>query len=172
MVLNVKQIIEFMANLHNGVDVIFEAGNHDPISSHMLGVAFDVLWSERTDVNIHPVGDKFHYHRYGKNLIGVHHGDTVKPAQLPAIMAHDRSGDWGATTHRLWLTGHKHTDRVLDTPGCRVESIRALTPTDSWSNGQGYRSEQDMRALHFHPEYGEVARYRATPEMLGWCKSS
>ena len=52
-----------------------------------------------------------HWHRFGKNLIGVTHGDTVKAQQLGPVMACDRPEDWGETAYRFWYTGHVHQNR-------------------------------------------------------------
>jgi hypothetical protein len=115
-------------------------------------------------VEIEP--SKFSYLRFGKVLIASTHGDTVKHAQLPGIMAADRPEDWGQAKHRYWYTGHIHNTTVSEFPGVVCESFRTLAAKDAYAAGHGYRAGRDMRCIVHHKEYGEVARYRCDISML------
>ena len=150
---------------HKLVRVIVSAGNHDPSSMVFLREALHTLYENEPRVEIDRSPKLFHYYRFGLCLIGVHHGDKVKMAQMPLIMAVDAAEDWGQCEHRIVLTGHVHHDSVKDFPGVRVESVRVLAPADAWAYGMGYRSKRDMKRIDFHKEYGEVARQLVTPEM-------
>ena len=109
----------------------------------------------------------FHYYRFGNVLIGSHHGDKVNKLQrLPLVMAADRPRDWGETTHRMFIIGHLHQDKVLDLPGCRVESVRILPPEDAWAHESGYRPYREMKMLLFHTIFGEISRFFVKPQML------
>lgn len=152
---------------HSHVHVIVEPGNHDPCSSILLMEALGMHYENELRVTVDTTPGKFHYYHFGKVLIGTHHGDTVrKMADLPGIMATDRPLAWGSSSHRMWITGHIHKDSVLDAPGCRVESVRILPPSDAWAHTQGYRPTRDMKAIVFHKEHGEIERYVVNPKMV------
>ena len=161
-----RRLIEQAAERHQFVHVIIEFGNHDPYSTLWLMEAFRIKYEDNPRITIDCGPGFYHYHRFGKNLIGTNHGDKAKYPQLPGIMAQDRAADWGETTHRVIWTGHVHSQKVFDFPGVTVESFRILAPTDAWAHQMGYRSERDMKAILFHKDYGEVARYSFNPEML------
>jgi hypothetical protein len=109
---------------------------------------------------------RYHYHRFGKCLIGVTHGDQTKPTELGEIMAADRPQDWGETDHRYWFTGHIHTKTMHDLRGVDVRSFRTLAASDAWSHGAGYRSRRDMQRITLHREFGEEGGATVTPRML------
>lgn len=163
----IRGVIELCRQYHSSVHVIVEQGNHDPSSMVMIREALEMYYSRLKSVTVDNAPGVYHYHRFGANLIGTHHGDKIKNLQqLPLIMASDRPYEWGQTKHRLFLTGHVHKDMVLDLPGCRVESVRILPPVDAYAHESGYRSYREMKMLKMHLEYGEVARFMVKPDML------
>ena len=153
-------LIELAKRKHDEVHVIVEIGNHDDHSALALGVCLEMFFANDPRVTIDNSGQRYHYYRFGDNLIGVHHGDLSKPAALPGIMACDRPQDWGQTHHRTWYTGHIHNQTRYDLAGCEVESFRILPPRDAWSQGMGYRSHgRSMDCIVRHSTRGEIARH-------------
>ena len=164
---SVRYLISKALEKHSEVTVICELGNHDPSSMIFLTETLAHVYEDEPRVVIDRSPAKFHYYRFGKVLIGSHHGDTVrKMDQLPLIMATDRAEDWGETEYRYWFTGHVHHQSVRDFPGCSVESFRILAPVNAYAHGAGYRSYSDMKSITFHRDYGEIARSIFTPKML------
>ncbi len=156
-----KRLIERALEKHQFVHVINEIGNHDDHGAVMLSLALALFFEGNPRVTIDTSPAKYHWYRFGKNLVGITHGDTVKIQDLPAIMAADRPQDWGETEHRFWLTGHVHHSRKLaqtDLVGASVESFRTLAPKDAWHASKGYRSQQDMKCIVLHKEWGEIGR--------------
>ena len=147
------------------VEVINAIGNHDDHSSMMLAAFLDAYFSDEPRVTIQPTTSKFHYFVFGKTLIGVTHGDTVKPADLGELMATDKPEEWGAAEHRYWYIGHVHHSRKIELRGCMVESFRTLAAKDAWHAAKGYRSGRDMNAIVLHKDFGEIARYRCDIRM-------
>lgn len=158
-------IINLALKKHPEVEVINAIGNHDDHSSMMLAAFLDAYFNKEPRVTIQPTVSKFHYFKFGKCLIGVTHGDTVKHADLGELMAADRSEDWGLTEHRYWYVGHIHHSRKSELRGCTVESFRTLAAKDAWHAGKGYRSGRDMNAIVLHKDFGEIARYRCDIRM-------
>lgn len=154
-----RYYIDKILTHHKRVHFINTPGNHDISATMWIGLVLDALYEreDRIQVDIEPA--YFRYHRFGKNLIGVTHGDTVKLEDLGEIMATDRGADWGETEHRIWLTGHVHHLRTLELRGCTVETFRTLAKADAWHMKSGYRSGRDMRAIVWNRDHGEDARY-------------
>lgn len=153
---------------HKRVTLSITIGNHDLASAVWLMEALAMFYEDEPRVVVDTSPSHFKYHRFGKNLIGIHHGHgrAAKPADLPGIMASDRAADWGETAHRTWWTGHIHTKTGFETPGCTVESFRILPPADAYAANMGYRSKRTMQAIVFDREYGERERHTITPEMM------
>ena len=156
----VYRIIDRCLEKHDRVRFVAEIGNHDDQSAIMLATCIDAYYSREPRVSVDMSPAKFHWYRFGKNLLGITHGDTVKMPQLGGIMAADMPRDWGETIYRYWYTGHVHNDRTIELPGCVAESFRTLAPRDSYAAGAGYRSDQDMKCDVFHKEWGRINRHQ------------
>jgi hypothetical protein len=159
------RLIQRALEKHEEVEFISAAGNHDDHSAFTLAVAVDMFFRgvEQFNVNYDAFNrvaqtqlepGRFHYVRFGNNLIGVTHGDTVKPAKLQALMAVDRREDWGEVENCHWYIGHRHHDEVKEYEGCIVETIGTLAARDSYAASHGFRSRQSMRADVWHIEDG------------------
>ena len=151
---------------HDTVAVENVIGNHDDHSAVMLSVTLDAYYRDEPRVTIAMEPRAHRYHRFGRCLIGLTHGHTGKLGALGAVMANDRPQDWGETSHRIWLTGHRHTTQRHEQPGCVVEVFRTLAPSDAWARAEGYRSGRDMSRIVFHREYGEIARNTVSAQYL------
>ena len=161
-----QRSIDAALKKHKKVRVINEIGNHDDQTSIMLSLVLDAYYRKEKRVDIDMSPSWFHYYKFGQCLIGVTHGDKVKPGNLPGIMAHDKAKEWGSTKHRYWYIGHVHHDTLKEFPGCKVESFRTLAAKDAWHTAQGYRSGRDMQCIVLNKDYGEVERHRVGVEML------
>lgn len=161
-----RSCIEHALTRHKYVHVINEIGNHDDHSSQMLTITLAMFYEGNKRVTFDESPARFHYYRFGKNLIGVTHGDGTKMDALGELMATDRPQDWGDTEFRYWYTGHIHHRKALELRGCIVESFRTLAARDAWTAGKGYRSGRDMTAIVLDKEYGEVQRHRIDIAML------
>lgn len=144
---------------HELVHVIIEIGNHDDHTSIMLALCLANYYEREPRVTIDTSPAKFHWYRFGANLIASTHGDTTKANNLPGIMATDRARDWGETSHRFWYTGHVHHDSLKEYPGVIVETFRTLAARDAWHSGQGYRSGRDMKLDVIHRLDGRIVRH-------------
>lgn len=164
-------LIDSCLSIHNTVHVINEIGNHDDHSAVMLSIALDKFYSndERVTIDLSP--SRFHYHRFGRNLVGVTHGHNVKHGQLESIMAYDRADDWGETDPqcRFWYCGHIHSTRKSEYRGCTVEAFRTLAARDAWATEKGYRGGRDINRIVLHREHGEIGRATVSASYLLKC---
>ncbi len=152
---------------HEHVTVWNMIGNHDPTLAVALSFAMyhHFLGNPRVKVCIET--SLYKYHRFGRVLIGAHHGHGAKASDLPLLMATDRKEDWGMTDHRYFLCGHiHHKTKDKEHPGCFVETLRTLAPRDGWHAGKGYRAGRDAQVIVYHKEYGEMVRHRADVALL------
>ncbi|MHC9208958.1 metallophosphoesterase [Pseudomonas aeruginosa] len=166
LILAMRQVVESALKKHRYVHVVHVIGNHDETGAVWLSRLFAHLYSKEPRVTVETSPSVFSYYRWGKTLIGMHHGHTAKAHVLPGVMATDRAKDWGETTHRYWYTGHIHHESKKEFPGCVVESFNTLAPADSYAHSGGYRARQNMKCVVLHKEHGEVARHTVSPDML------
>jgi hypothetical protein len=161
-----RQCIASALDHHEKVTVINAIGNHDDHSSMFLTIALSNIYENEPRITIIDNPTITHYYEFGENLIGVHHGHTIKPDKLPLVMATDRPQEWGRCKYRLWLCGHLHQDIAREYQGVRVETFRTLAGRDAWASSMGYRSGRDMKAIILHKKWGEVARHVVSVDML------
>lgn len=162
----IRQCIEAALSKHRTVHVINAPGNHDETGALWLSVALRHIYEAEPRVTIDTNPSVFAYFRFGRNLIGVHHGHTCKPDKLPGVMAADRAKDWGETDHRYWWMGHIHHASLKEYPGVSVESFNTLAVKDAYATAGGWRSRESMQAIYLHREHGEVGRARVSPAMF------
>lgn len=149
-----KYCIARMLQKHKQVKVFITPGNHNPDSAGWLSMVLAAYYEKEKRVVIERSPSKFFYERFGKVLIGITHGDKVKMADLPPIMAADRAEDWGQTKHRYWWTGHIHHTVHQEYRGCFVESFNTLAASDAWHQASGYRSARQMQRIDIDQTHG------------------
>lgn len=159
------QMIKTALEVHRFVHVITLQGNHDDVSALFLAIALKHIYANEPRVIIDDSPSVFRYHRFGKVLIGAHHGHSCKMDRLPGVMAADKAKDWGETEFRYWLTGHIHHDSKKEFPGVMVESFRTLAARDSYATAGGWRSGRDTKCIVYHKEYGEIERHSVNINM-------
>jgi formylmethanofuran dehydrogenase subunit D len=114
------------------------AGNHDTDSTNYLATALEEIFKDNSNVEIDARRITRKYFKYGKNLIGLTHGDNIKMDQLPLIMAVEQPQHFADTSERIWLTGHVHHLQTKEFPGVSVRSLRGLADTDKWHFDNGF----------------------------------
>lgn len=152
-----RGIVDATLAKHAHVCVRNLPGNHDPRVSAELAMWLRAVYEREPRVTVEDPYAAHQYDQHGVVLIGWHHGDRTKLAELPAIMAADRPEAWGATRERVWHTGHIHHLTRHESPGCVVESHRTLAGPDAWHAGR-YRAARSLVAIGYHARFGEVSR--------------
>jgi hypothetical protein len=162
-----KHAVSRALEKHKHVEVWIIGGNHDPHSSFAIAMCLASYYENEPRVKIDLSPSKFRYMKFGKVLIGSHHGDGLKMENLQGIMAHDREEDWSSTKYRYWYLGDIHHLTRKEFPGVVVETFRTLAARDAYHAGKGYRSGRDMQLIVHNRNFGEVERHRADVAMLG-----
>lgn len=165
-IMAMRYCIEAAAKRHGKVTVINAIGNHDDHSSMFLSICLAHIYENEPRVTIIDKPTTTHYWRFGANLVGVHHGHSIKMDKLPLVMAAERPIEWGETKYRYWLTGHSHHDSKKEFNGVTVESFRTLAARDAYAASHGYLSGRDMKAIVLHREWGEIGRHLVNVAML------
>ena len=154
----IRTLIDSCLLKHESVRVINEIGNHDDQTAVMLSICLAGIYEQEPRVSIDTSPDVFHWHEFGSNLIGVHHGHKCKPDQLYRVMAEDQREAWGRCQYRYWYTGHIHHQRTIDIGGAQVESFRTIIPKDNYAQSNGYRGQRSICSITLDREHGECAR--------------
>ncbi|GGA05705.1 oxidoreductase [Dyella caseinilytica] len=162
-----RQCVDSALEVHDEVEVIHVPGNHDETGALWLAIVFAHIYENEPRVKVHTSPALFHYVRFGKVLIGAHHGHSCKAEKLMGVMAVDRAKDWGETLHRHWLTGHIHHESKKEYAGCTVESFNTLAGKDAHATNGGWRSNQSMTCIVYHHERGEWARTKVFADAFG-----
>jgi hypothetical protein len=68
----------------------------------MMNQFIKAYYRNEPRVIVHDTPSMFMYHQFGKNLIGITHGHTVKADRLGEIMAVDCEELWSTTKFRYW----------------------------------------------------------------------
>lgn len=137
-----KLIIESIERLREiaPVDVLITPGNHDKLSIFFLGEILEIYYQNNENVNVDTSLLPRKYYKYGKNLLGFTHGNDIKLADLPMIMAVESPKWWGETKYRFVKCGHFHHQKMIlnEVSGIIVEIMPSLSGTDSWHKNKGY----------------------------------
>ena len=137
------------------VVVVIAKGNHNPNAAVAVQKIVEGFYRNEVRVDVLRTASFFHYIEWGKWLIGINHGDKIKPQKLVNVMARDQAEAWGRTNSRMWALGHFHHQNVLELDGCTVQKFAALPPPDGWHSSMGYSSGQAMQMIVFKKEGGK-----------------
>lgn len=151
---------------HKRVTLICAPGNHNDMGAAWMIESMALYYAREPRVNVVAKAGKFFFYEFGKVLLGVTHGDTGKPAKIAGVMAADEPAAWGRTEFRHWITGHVHSERVIEMQGVKWETFRTLAPGDAWSHAAAYRAAREMHSITYHRRLGEVRRDKFNAAML------
>ena len=160
------KLVEQALTKHKKVIWRSAIGNHNEHSAIMMTAFLKAWFKDEPRVEIADTPNMFYYHTFGKNLIGVTHGHTVKAEKLGEVMSVDCKDQWSDSDHRYWYTGHIHHQTVKEFTNCVVETFNTLAGKDAWHSASGYRSKQSMKAITLHKTHGEVTRNTVTLAMV------
>ena len=147
------------------VDVIHSMSNHDYQSGFHLAHTLKSWFRGAEDIKFDISVSHRKYYQYGKNLIGLEHGDGAKMDKLPLLMAQERPTLWSKTKFRYWYLHHIHhkvKHKWLDAKdfiGVTVEYMRSPSASDSWHSRKGFTGAPKACEAFVHDkENGQVAR--------------
>ena len=147
------------------VDIIHSMSNHDYQSGFHLAHALKSWFRNEKEISFDIGVSHRKYYQYGKNLIGLEHGDGAKMDKLPLLMAQEKPRMWSETIYRYWYLHHIHhkvKHKWLDAKdfiGVTVEYMRSPSGTDSWHSRKGFCGVPKAVEGFLHEKHnGQVAR--------------
>jgi len=146
--------IDLQLQKHRRVTVVMARGNHDPDAGAAVQLMLEFYYRNEPRVTVLPSHGYVHYVEWHANLLGIHHGDKMKPEKFASVMARDMPEAWGRTSYRMLLTGHFHKDAVKTLDGVRHKICAALPPPDSWHASHGFAGDGEMEMLIFRKTGG------------------
>jgi hypothetical protein len=147
--------------------VINARGNHDLDAAFALNMTIQAVYENDSRVTVQGNDSKFNFIEFGKNLIGIHHGDGINHNRMAGVMTKTMAEAWGRTTNRRFWNGHFHHKQMVEhDSGITFEIFHTLAPNDAWHAASGYGSESRVTMLTLHEEFGEVNRMSPSLEML------
>lgn len=149
---------------HSMVIVRNLPGNHDELAIMALTMALAEHYRDIPRVVIEESPSPFYFWEWGRVMVGAHHGDYIKPAMFPGVMAATTPKMWGETEFRYAYSGHIHHrskgPQADETYGVEWETFQASAARDDWNNRSGFTSKRSMTAIVFDKELGEALRVR------------
>jgi len=85
----IVNIIQKLLTKHKYIIIRNAIGNHDPHTTYFLNEYIRAWFCDNPRIIIEDDVKTFWFYKFGKNLIGITHGDTCKLTDLPEIMASD-----------------------------------------------------------------------------------
>jgi hypothetical protein len=161
-----RRVVDVALMEHDEVEVVFAEGNHDPRGSMWLRKMFAALYEREPRLAVNNSELPFYVIKFGKVMLGIHHGHKVKNEQLPGIFAAQFYEAWGQTTKRYAHCGHRHHAEEKEYGGMTVVQHPTLAARDAYAARGGWISERAAQCITYHSEFGQVARTIVTPEML------
>ena len=153
--------VQRLLEKHKHVRVFNVPGNHDPSTAPWLNIVLEAYFRNEPRVTIEPTAADWQFYRFGRNMFAFTHGHRAKLDRVPGVMANLEPEIWGATSHRFAYTGHMHhseTRAAKEHAGAKVEQFGILAPADAHAHGLGYRSNQEMNAIVYRKEGGQLCR--------------
>lgn len=156
------RVVDRCLERHDRVIVRNLPGNHDEHSAAAVTWFLQAWYRNEPRVTVDLDAGLYWWHRFGLVLLGATHGHTVKIEAMPAIMAHRRAADWGATRFRYVHGFHLHHTAKFATEnhGVVSEIHQAPIPQDAWHHGAGFLSGRSLQAITYHARFGETSRSR------------
>lgn len=146
------------------VDVVLIPGNHAGTVEIYLAIALKNIYHLNPNVTVddRPITRK--YYSYGKNLIGLAHGE-LPLKKYAELVPYEAKEFFSNAEHIEVLVGDKHIEEVYKTPildgnGLTVRRLAALTKTDQWHFNQGYSlSKRRSYVLVYDKQRGIELQY-------------
>ena len=165
----ILRFVRFALEKHKTVKIVNSLGNHDGQSALMLPFILQPYFMNEPRVIVETAPRMHHYHLFGSNLLGFHHGHKTPASRLHGCMTSDilmnPHVDSSLVEFAHWITGHIHHEKT-EFDGVLVESFRTLCSKDAYHSGAGYRAMRDMQAVTYDREFGECDRARCSFKMI------
>lgn len=90
-----------------------------------------------------------YYHRFGNTIIGMSHGDEIKPEKANDVLVSDNIDVISNYKYFDFYFGHFHQNKFIEKGLTTVRCLKPLIPTDRWADGIGFRNRDVGFAQYF-----------------------
>lgn len=143
---------------HKRVIVRVLKGNHDEHSSVALAYFLSAWFRNEPRVTIDVDPNLFWCMQFGQVMLFAAHGHTIKPQNVPGVMAGNYPKIWGDTKYRYGHCFHIHHKTKLrdEGGGATVETHPSPSARDVYNWGSGYVAGQSLIATIYNKKYGRI----------------
>jgi hypothetical protein len=121
------------------VDVLVIPGNHDRQSAFALGRVVSAYYRHCNRVAVTSTGSPYSFWRFGVNLVGFDHGHSIKPSDLPGLMANECRDVWHDVWHCQWHCGDQHREAPqFGGHGITIKYLPSFVAWNEWHKIKGY----------------------------------
>lgn len=159
-------VIEKAALKHERVMVVNLPGNHDPHSRIILDTALWMRYREHPRIHVIDTVRDFYYHRFGVNLLGMTHGDKLKPQDMFNTFTNHEA--WSETFFHNFYYGHYHAERVKVIGDARIMCVPSISGRDYWTTGKGWNGPRYLFAETFDLNEGPIGSHQVNVTMEKW----
>lgn len=122
-------------------------GNHSYHSDYTIGMILDAYFHRDANVEVDCSSSPYKFHRFGSNLIGFEHGNSIPPIRLASLMANMRPRDWAETSFREFHLGDQHRKATakpssFEEQGVSIEYLAGLTPPNMWHKTHAFNFQK------------------------------
>lgn len=135
------------------IEYIYCSGNHDRNTGYYLAKALELYYRNDKQITFDVAPRPQKIFSYGKNLIGLCHGD----------MPQKNLGKWLQTNYRKEFgnsrfaevhCGHLHSESVKENCGVLVKNLPAICESSFWEAQQGYHSTRGVMCFVWNKDKG------------------
>lgn len=158
--------IDLALKRYEEVYLIWAEGNHDQASSVMMRKMLPRIYAAEPRLTVLQSKTPFYALRFGKVMIGVHHGHGAKLMDYAGIFASMFRKMWGDAEYAYAHRGHEHHIHSKERGGMISDQHPSLCPSDDYASGKGLISNRGCMMMTYHDDLGEISRSTTRPEML------
>jgi hypothetical protein len=159
-------VVEIAASRARRVRIVVTPGNHDWHSCVWLARVMRAYYHNSPNVTVDLQVSPRKSLVWGDNLLVWTHGDKIRPAKWPMIIAAEFAKQWGKTSHRYLMLGHVHHKHAIapvvvdEQAGLDVQYLAALCPSDAWHVENGYvGTQRGASGFEYHKKAGRISQF-------------
>lgn len=157
------------------VKVFMIPGNHDHETNFFFGHTLRLVFADCPEITIYDGYDAkndcyryepYKFHKFGINLLGFTHGESIARDRLPVLMATESGEKWLNTEHYEWHLGHLHhlTTKNFVTMdeknGVRLRWLPSMILRSNWSKLKGYAAMAEGIGMVWNDREGNIADFK------------
>ena len=154
---------------HNRVVFRYIPGNHDTDAAGWFTHSLYQIYENTPNVTIDDSEDRFGWYEHGLTMLGLFHGDKVRPKQFCNIASTKQAAMWGRTVYRYGHAGHIHKAQTIvdECGGMIVRTHQAMTAQDTYAHDNFPLSGRSMTTEVYSKKTGLYVSYPVPIENRG-----